>query len=67
MANGHGRTLCAPTRHFFDSLSAVPEKGTALLFVEKACYRKICRDGAISALRAAAMRRLRSETRLRAQ
>ena len=37
------------------------------LLVEKACYRKICRDGSISALRAAAVRRLRSETRLRAQ
>ena len=41
--------------------------GASCQLVEKACYRKICRDGSISALRAAAMRRLRSETRLRAQ
>ena len=47
---------CSPLQELFDSLR-----------VEKACYRKICRDGSISALRAAAVRRLRSETRLRAQ
>ena len=41
--------------------------GASCQLVEKACYRKICRDGSISALRAAAVRRLRSETRLRAQ
>ena len=41
--------------------------GASCQLVEKACYQKICRDGSISALRAAAMRRLRSETRLRAQ
>ena len=26
MTNGHGRTLCAPTRHFFDSL-CLPLRG----------------------------------------
>ena len=41
--------------------------GASCQLVEKACYRKIFMDGSISALRAAAMRRLRSETRLRAQ